>query len=52
MSQLMRSAIVAALLVVVLYGCAASHGRVRELNPDCTQVSAEVQAKGRCMHRT
>jgi hypothetical protein len=52
MSQLMRSAIVAALLAVVLCGCASNHGRVRELNPDCTQVSAEEQAKGRCMHRT
>ena len=48
----MRSAIVAVLLVAVLYGCSSSHGRVRELNPDCTQVSAEEQAKGNCMHRT
>lgn len=48
----MRPVIVTTLLVAVLYGCAANPGRVRELNPDCTQVSAEEQAKGRCMHRT
>jgi hypothetical protein len=48
----MRPAIVVAVLVALLSGCAASHGRVRELNPDCTQVSAEEQAKGNCMHRS
>ena len=48
----MKSAIVAVLLAAALCGCAAPHGRVRELNPDCTQVSAEVQRQGKCMHRT
>jgi hypothetical protein len=46
----MKTAIV--VLLLVLSGCSSNHGRVRELNPDCTQVSAEEQAKGRCMHRT
>ena len=48
----MRTAIVAVVLSALLSGCASNHGRVRELNPDCTQVSAEEQAKGNCMHRT
>lgn len=51
-STAMRAAIGAALLGAALSGCASHHGRVRELNPDCTQVSAEEQAKGNCMHRT
>jgi hypothetical protein len=50
-SAIMRAVIVAALFLSVLSGCSSNHGRVKELNPDCTQVSADEQAKGNCMYR-
>ena len=48
------SAVVAAaalLLGVVLSGCTSDRGPTRQMNPDCTQVSAEEQARGNCMYR-
>ena len=47
----MKSAI-AILLFSALLGCTGTYqGRTTEMNPDCTQVSAEEQAKGNCMYR-
>ena len=45
----MRTAIL--LLVIALSGCSADRGRTSQMNPDCTQVSAEQQARGDCMYR-
>jgi hypothetical protein len=51
-SALMKSAIAILLLFSPLLGCTGpGQGRTTEMNPDCTQVSAEEQAKGNCMYR-
>jgi hypothetical protein len=47
----MKVVIMTALLAIVLTGCAADRGRTTQMFPDCTQVSAEEQAKGKCMYR-
>jgi hypothetical protein len=47
----MKVAMVAALWAVVLAGCSADRGGTTQMFPDCTQVSAEEQAKGKCMYR-
>jgi hypothetical protein len=47
----MKLAIAALLLAACVLGCAPTHGRTAQMNPDCTQVTAEEQAKGNCMYR-
>jgi hypothetical protein len=46
----MKSAIAVLLVAGALLGCTAQ-GRTTQMNPDCTRVSAEEQAKGNCMYR-
>jgi hypothetical protein len=48
----MKSTIAVVLVSAALLGCTGpGQGRTTEMNPDCTQVSAEEQAKGNCMYR-
>ena len=47
----MKTLTLAPLLIAALLGCTPPQGRTTEMNPDCTQVSAEEQAKGNCMYR-
>jgi hypothetical protein len=37
--------------LMALAGCAGHQTRTTQMNPDCTQVSAEEQARGNCMYR-
>lgn len=46
----MKAAIIVLLVASALIGCTAQ-GRTTQMNPDCTQVSAEERAKGNCMYR-
>ena len=39
------------LVVIAASGCSSDRGPTRQMNPDCTQVSAEEQARGNCMYR-
>ena len=39
------------LLAIAISGCSSDRGRTTQMNPDCTQVSAEEQARGNCMYR-
>ncbi len=48
-SRLLRALIL--LPVIAISGCSSDHGRTTQMNPDCTQVSAEEQARGNCMYR-
>jgi hypothetical protein len=50
-STVMKPSVTVLLLTIVLLGCTSTHGRTTQMNPDCTQVSAEEQAKGNCMYR-
>jgi hypothetical protein len=45
------TAITSLLLLIAVSGCSADRGRTTQMNPDCTQVSAEEQARGNCMYR-
>ena len=48
--DIMRTVVL--LSTIVLSGCSSSdRGRTTQMNPDCTQVSAEEQARGHCMYR-
>lgn len=47
----MRGAMWAVLLALTMGGCSADRGRTTQMFPDCTQVSAEEQAAGKCMYR-
>jgi hypothetical protein len=49
-SGIMRAAVLL-LLSVALIGCSSERGRTTQMNPDCSQVSAEERARGDCMHR-
>jgi hypothetical protein len=52
----MRVILPVALMIIAISGCSgsreeATRGRTTQMFPDCTQVSAEEQAKGNCMTR-